>query len=267
MSVRSAREFLIWRDVATYQGAGFAAHRHSHFSVQICLPAAGKVRLRGRDGQWRAYDVALVPPGVSHELAPVAATGAVHDGADFVIIHLDPLTVGRGLFADRTVPRDHPAVEIGDLVTETDKESLFNALREPSARIRDQVLKIFAPHAQPESRRDLDPRIRSGIERLNASPEHVSLRSLADDAGLSMIRDRHLFRETIGTPLSSYRLWLKTNATIRHLASGAPLVNAAYECGFADQAHFSRIFRRTFGMNPSAFRKGEDPFTVRFFGE
>jgi AraC-like DNA-binding protein len=39
------------------------------------------------------------------------------------------------------------------------------------------------------------------------------------------------------------------------LSSDAPLSEIAINCGFADQAHFSRQFRRTTGYTPSTWRR------------
>jgi AraC-like DNA-binding protein len=39
------------------------------------------------------------------------------------------------------------------------------------------------------------------------------------------------------------------------LSSGAPLSQIALDCGLCDQAHFTRVFRRIVGMNPSIWRR------------
>ena len=38
-------------------------------------------------------------------------------------------------------------------------------------------------------------------------------------------------------------------------AEGVPLATIAADCGFADQAHFSRSFRAAYGVPPSRFRR------------
>jgi AraC-like DNA-binding protein len=38
------------------------------------------------------------------------------------------------------------------------------------------------------------------------------------------------------------------------LASGRALAEIAIEAGFADQAHFGRLFRATFGITPARYR-------------
>jgi AraC family transcriptional regulator len=41
------------------------------------------------------------------------------------------------------------------------------------------------------------------------------------------------------------------------LASRAALVHIATDCGFADQAHFSRVHRKLVGMTPGAWRRNQ----------
>jgi transcriptional regulator GlxA family with amidase domain len=43
------------------------------------------------------------------------------------------------------------------------------------------------------------------------------------------------------------------------LSSDAPLSEIAINCGFADQAHFSRQFRRTMGDTPNTWRRERAP--------
>jgi AraC family transcriptional regulator len=37
------------------------------------------------------------------------------------------------------------------------------------------------------------------------------------------------------------------------------LASIAHECGFSDQAHFSRQFNQAFGVSPSQFRRSFSP--------
>ncbi len=70
-------------------------------------------------------------------------------------------------------------------------------------------------------------------------------------AGLSASRFQHLFTREVGVPFRRYRVWHRLRAAIREAAQGSNLTTAAHAAGFADQAHFTREFRRTFGAPPS----------------
>ena len=41
----------------------------------------------------------------------------------------------------------------------------------------------------------------------------------------------------------------------KELLSKLPLADVALACGFADQSHLTRTFRRLEGMTPAAFRR------------
>ena len=65
---------------------------------------------------------------------------------------------------------------------------------------------------------------------------------------LSPSRLRHLFVEQTGLAFKTYVLWLRLQRALRAYADGANLTEAAHAAGFADSAHFSRTFKRTFGL-------------------
>jgi AraC family transcriptional regulator len=79
---------------------------------------------------------------------------------------------------------------------------------------------------------------------------------LARVAGLSQNYFSRAFRVSIGVCTQRYiqdrRIAL---AQTLMLADNAPLSEIAQNCGMADQAHFSRLFRRVVGQSPSAWRR------------
>jgi AraC family transcriptional regulator len=76
---------------------------------------------------------------------------------------------------------------------------------------------------------------------------------LAHEVGLSPSHFARAFRETIGRAPHQYLLTLRL-ARARHMldAPGAALSDVAQRAGFADQAHFTRLFKREFGVTPGA---------------
>lgn len=72
------------------------------------------------------------------------------------------------------------------------------------------------------------------------------------------------FKRTFGASPHAYLMKRRiTMAVEQMLGSDAPLSEIAMNCGFADQAHFSRQFRRTMGSTPSNWRRerASHPFT------
>jgi AraC-like DNA-binding protein len=93
----------------------------------------------------------------------------------------------------------------------------------------------------------------------------IKLQDIATYVGLSEDRLRHLFSEQIGIPITSYILWSRIKVALREmLKPGVTLSNAAHRAGFSDHAHFTRTFKRMFGVPPSLLL--EHGHFLRVFG-
>lgn len=98
----------------------------------------------------------------------------------------------------------------------------------------------------------VDKRVIKAIEYVDLRVRApVSLADAASAAALSPGRFRHLFVQETGTPFRAYLLWLRLNVAIEAAIAGASWTAAAHEAGFADSAHFTRTFKRMFGINPA----------------
>jgi AraC family transcriptional regulator len=60
-----------------------------------------------------------------------------------------------------------------------------------------------------------------------------------------------VFRRRHGCSVSEYLRALRLEEAGRLVLQGAPLAQAAYAAGFADQAHFTRCFAAAFGFTPT----------------
>jgi AraC-like DNA-binding protein len=80
----------------------------------------------------------------------------------------------------------------------------------------------------------------------------IQIIDIAQHVELSESRLRHLFSEQIGIPITSYILWSRIKVALREmLKPGVTLSNAAHRANFSDHAHFTRTFKRMFGVPPS----------------
>jgi AraC-like DNA-binding protein len=242
--------------MAAYSGASFSTERHSHFLTQLCLAVDAPLRLRGKNGKWREYKAALIPSGISHETEKSAHP--------FMLILFDPLTIGAKLFARRAITEGEPAIDISDALTAQEIQAIAETMANPTAQSKLGILQILQKHRTAPTESTIDPRIQVSVDKI--AKGNPSLADLATTARLSASRFRHLFRDETGIALSGYKVWVKTRKAITLLGERPELSHAAYQGGFADQAHFSRIFRRSFGMSPSAF-KNHEAFQLRIFPE
>lgn len=85
--------------------------------------------------------------------------------------------------------------------------------------------------------------------------ERVSVTELADEAGVHPVHLARVFRRHHGCTIGEYVRRLRTERACAALAhTETPLSVLALDAGYADQAHFTRHFKRVTGITPGAYR-------------
>jgi len=115
-----------------------------------------------------------------------------------------------------------------------------------------RLLDAIAGHAESPA---ADKRVAAMLTYVAARIDGpISLPGAASAACLSPSRARHLFAAQTGLPFKTFVLWRRIEKAVALYAAGASLTDAAHEAGFADSAHLSRTFRRTFGLPAAALQ-------------
>ncbi|GAX42296.1 AraC family transcriptional regulator [Tolypothrix sp. NIES-4075] len=131
-------------------------------------------------------------------------------------------------------------------------------------RCRDTPQHEFDPlyflHKLSHEQRNITPfdaRLLIAIDFINQDiSKIIKVIDIARHISLSESRLRHLFTEQVGIPLTKYVLWVRMKVALREmLKPGVTLSDAAHQAGFTDHAHFTRTFRRMFGVSPSLLLK------------
>jgi AraC-like DNA-binding protein len=215
--------------------AGF----HAHHAIQITACLEGNLRLIDASGSLDG-PVLAVKSGAKHRLE---ASGILA----FVFIEPESRTgraLTRSLFgaADLIAVDSRIRDELASLAT------IFSAPPDRAAMLEAGARVIAALEPAIEAN-EPDRRVRQIMDRAAAKLDGpVSLRQAAEGIYLSESRLRHLFVEQTGIAFKTYLLWLRLICALDHYAQGSSLTEAAHAAGFSDSAHFSRIFRRTFGL-------------------
>jgi AraC family transcriptional activator of tynA and feaB len=125
--------------------------------------------------------------------------------------------------------------------------------------VYDLLGALFAPCNPPPISRHADKlfaRIRGVIKDGFADPD-FSPREVAAESGISLRYLQKLFTAR-GSTCSGFIYSLRLDHAARllqrraSLATGQPLSEIAYVCGFRDYTHFARKFRHRFGYSPGA---------------
>lgn len=84
----------------------------------------------------------------------------------------------------------------------------------------------------------------------------IPLRDLSEVAGLSPGYFSRAFKRSFGIPPHAYVMKCRIeHAKVALRTTATPLCHIALDCGLADQAHLSRLFRRLTGETPFAWRR------------
>jgi len=96
-------------------------------------------------------------------------------------------------------------------------------------------------------------------ECLNEEGLTVDLETLAQRAGLSRFQALRAFKQRYGLPPHAYQLCLRVSHARGLLREGVAAAEVALRCGFADQSHFTRHFKRINGVTPMQYARGAAP--------
>jgi AraC-like DNA-binding protein len=85
--------------------------------------------------------------------------------------------------------------------------------------------------------------------------ENISLADVAGECTLSVAQFARAFKRSTGLAPYQYLTERRVaRARLMLLHTDLPLADVAVRCGFADQSHFTKVFRRSFGASPGKLR-------------
>lgn len=223
---------------------------HAHHAVQITLPFLGnQVRLQRPDKDWVAYSAAIVAANQRHSFEA--------RGQHVAQIFLDPESQAGRALQQRHRDKGVESLALGPIEPLIAKLAAAYQQRATDAdliALAHAVVEVLAG-AISNTSDEPDKRIALALEiirkRLGGA---ISLDEIAAEVHLSADRFRHLFMAETGVAFRVYLLWLRLECALTAYVAGSSLTDAAYASGFADSAHFSRTFRRMFGIAPASVR-------------
>jgi len=242
---------LFWRQGSLWIGlAGEPSGSHAHHAVQITLPFPGcQARLQRDSEEWKTYSAAIVAANERHEFEA--------RGQHIAQIFLDPQSnAGRALQlnyqAQGIAALNHGTIH--PLITALAHAYETRASDEKLIELAEAVITTLAGAASKPAT-SLDTRIEQALQLIRkrlGGP--IALEEIAAEVHLSPDRFRHLFMKEMRVTFRAYLLWLRLDFALTTYVAGSNLTEAAHAGGFADSAHFSRTFRKMFGIAPVSVR-------------
>ncbi|TWF54792.1 AraC family transcriptional regulator [Neorhizobium alkalisoli] len=271
MPLAQAEKTRFWRDTrfggmeclsATFLTHQFAPHAHDTFSIGAIDKGAQIATIRGTREASGPGDLYLINPGEIHDGAPREG------GYRYRMIYPDMALLreiledvtgkpfqgtpafGRQILRDQALAdafyRAHVTLEEGAGALET-SQPMFEVL---DAVFRRHGSSIIIP---------ADTREKNAVERardylVENFADDVGLEELASVAGLSRAHLIRAFRRQFHITPHSFLTDIRVQHARRRLRQGGQPAEIALECGFADQAHFTRHFKARSGLTPGQYR-------------
>jgi AraC-like DNA-binding protein len=233
----------------TLMPSGLRLGEHSHEAGQICFVLEGEYRECVGDGDHRLYPGAVQfhAPGESHSNIFSSKSDALT-----LLISIDP---DRWIHITKRRPIATDAI-LRDCICEIRRElgQLGDARR---AALEGWALVSLSALARRDNIDSGEPKwLREAVAVINQRvAEPLSLSTVAAAVGVHRGTLAAAFRRFKNISVGEFIRDQRVRYVMRELVSSKmPLCEIATKCGFYDQAHMGRLFRRAVGISPGVYR-------------
>lgn len=235
---------IFWRGGSLW--IGHAAEQtgfHAHHAIQVALGlSGGPVRFRRPGQAWASYPAAII---AAHEPHAFEARGEL-----VAHVFAEPESLEGMALRERyregitSLDADAFLEPVARLAALYGKAASNEEVASCARALTSRLSSIHSSSAKP-----LDKRIAHAIDILHGRlADAVTMSEIAEAVHLSPERFRHLFLQETGIRFRPYVLWLRMEVAVALYGAGSNLTEASHAGGFADSAHFSRTFKRMFGV-------------------
>jgi AraC-like DNA-binding protein len=239
---------------------------HSHPTWTVAVVERGAARFELDATQQRAVQgelFVLEPESVHTGMA------AVPEGWAYKVLYIEPQLLHDWDERDASPPEAARWVVFRDVALRAALDRAHAALiTEPPGDIatEEAVLQAVAalrPHLKPgPPSRGRDRAEHAAVRRAREHlrdrwDQRVTLDQLSKVAGLSRFELVRRFREHNAVTPHAFQTDLRIAEARRLLSAGFAPAEVAATCGFADQPHLSRVFKRAVGVSPGRYARAQ----------
>jgi AraC-like DNA-binding protein len=245
---------------AWFAGEAYQKHRHDAYAVGVTDSGVQVFDYRGSVHVSTPGQVTVLFPDEVHD-----GRAGTSDGFGYRIVYVEPSLLAEAVQVLRGRPAPLPFV--GEPVSTNPRlsraiEEAFRAPLESLAMdslvvdLAEGLVAAEGRGASPGVSRRVDVRALERARQFLDAEQTRVVRSteLESITGLTRYELSRQFRIMFGTSPYRYLLMRRLDFARERIHRDRPLVEVAYDAGFADQAHFTRAFRSAFGLTPAHYR-------------
>ncbi len=246
----------IGRIEACLSGVAFAPHRHDTYTVGVTLSGIQQFTYRGAERSSYPGQLVILHPDEQHDGRAGDEAGLRYRAAYIAPADIQAVLNGHVLpFVEGGVSVDARLYRaVAALVHDYDRpltlleyqDALYDlALALQEAAGGSVVIKRANREAAAGARDYIEANLTSvfSLEALERATGHCRWQLSRD------------FRAMFGTSPYRYMTLRRLDRARRLMRGGGEIAQIAHDCGFADQSHFGRVFKQTYGLTPKVWIK------------
>jgi AraC family transcriptional regulator of arabinose operon len=235
------------------------------YLIRLQIEGESKALIHGQLEKVLAGDLLIYKPGDPYELT----IGNHEDPTEHGCFSADYFLFCNGLGIDEWwTKHEFPqriSVPIDEALLNIWKQIIYEKrrVREEDLNVNDYLLRILLRYidrvivgnnGEVDSRLFVTHRIKQYLERHATGV--VTLKNVADYAGLSVSRTTHLFKEAFGQSIMDYVLDIRIHIACERIRySSMTLEQSAESAGFNSYSYFHRLFRKRMGLSPKQYQE------------
>lgn len=239
---------------ACFSGVAFAPHRHDTYAIGVTLEGVQSFDYRGAARHSLPGQLVILHPDERHDGRAGDERAFAYRTAYVAPALIQQALDGRPLpFIDEGVSGD-PRLRAPIMALLSDYERPLAELElEDALYDLATAMQAVAGQARPlgPMNRRAALAARDYIEaRLDEGLSLDELEQATRHDRWQLSRD---FRKLFGTSPYRYLILRRLDKARDAMLAGCSAAQAAVDCGFADQSHFGRLFKQSFGLSPNAW--------------
>jgi AraC-like DNA-binding protein len=245
---------------AFFAGHGFDPHRHDTYAIGHTIHGVQSFRYRGAARMSMPGQVFVLHPDETHD-----GRAGTRDGFRYRILYVEPRIIHDALSETQgALPFVRNVVSNDPVLARAIKPALDDLASPLEELQRDQIVQDLA-EALAAADTSIAPRrlparhwraVARARECLDANlAKGVRSSGLETLTGLSRYDLARQFRACLGTSPYRYLVMRRLDRARALIGEGTPLAEAAVSCGFADQSHLTRHFKKAYGVSPGRWAK------------
>lgn len=229
-------------------------HLHQELSIGYIEKGESILNVSGKDYYIEAGEAVIIYPYVSHKCQPIDV-----NNWGFTMIYIDS-EFYKGVFYDLGSKNSIGIKKLGSYE--------FNQIKQLSDVLKsnisgfDKEIELANTLIQLFTSCDIDIHLQTNekIEPIKTYIEEhfleiIKLNDMEDKFGINKFALIRNFKSEFNTTPNAYQLQLKVNYAKQLLKSSDNIVDIAIRSGFYDQAHFTKEFKKAYGITPLQYQR------------